>query len=287
MHPATLTTVSTRAGRAMTVRRWPGEGRPLVLLHGLMDSSEGWSWLAEHSDRPCIAVDLPGFGGSDRAPQPRVGTFADHVADVLDALDVAGCSLIGHSLGGAVAAEVAERSARVASLALLAPIGFGPVRLAEAFTLPLVRDVATLALPVVFANPLLITAAYAAFVAHGRPPERDLVKRLTRRGGCVPAAVRDATMAIAEAGRGPDALFRRALRFGGPVDAVWGAADALVDPAHAKALVTALPDAVVQVWEGMGHHPQRERPERLAGFLDAHVARADEAAAGALDREAA
>jgi pimeloyl-ACP methyl ester carboxylesterase len=175
-----------------------------------------------------------------------------------------------------VAAEVAERSDRVASLALLAPIGFGPVRLAEAFTLPVVRDVATLALPLVFANPLLLTAAYAAFVANGRPPERELVHRLVRRGGCAPAAVRDATIAIAEAGRAPDALFRRALRFAGPVDALWGAADALVDPAHARVLSAALPAAKVHVWSGMGHHPQRERPRELEQLITAHAARADE-----------
>jgi pyruvate dehydrogenase E2 component (dihydrolipoamide acetyltransferase) len=276
MRAATVTTVPTRDGRLVAVRRWAGRGRPLVLLHGLLDSSEGWTWLAERSPRPCIAIDLPGFGGSERAAHPRVGAFADVVADALDALAITRCSLVGHSLGGAVAAEVAERSDRVASLALLAPIGFGPVRLAEAFTLPVVRDVATLALPLVFANPLLLTAAYAAFVANGRPPERDLVERLVKRGGCAPAAVRDATIAIAEAGRGPNALFRRPLAFAGPVDALWGTADALVDPGHARALRRALPGAEVHVWHGMGHHPQRERPQELEDLLAAHAARADE-----------
>ena len=267
MPAATVTTVPTRDGRVVSLRRWPGTGRPLVLLHGLLDSSEGWTWLAEHSPRPCVAIDLPGFGGSDRAPEPRVAAFAADVADALDALEITRCSLIGHSLGGAVAAEVAERSDRVASLALLAPIGFGAVRLAEAFTLPVVRDVATLALPLVFANPLLLTAAYAAFVANGRPPERELVQRLVLRGGCAPAAVRDATIAIADAGRCADALFRRRLTFAGPVDALWGDADVLVDPSHAQALRRALPDAAVHVWSGMGHHPQRERPRELTELL--------------------
>ncbi len=113
MHAATVTTVPTRDGRLVTVRRWAGTGRPLVLLHGLLDSSEGWAWLAERSPRPCVAIDLPGFGGSDRARHPRIAAFADDVSDALDALEIARCSLIGHSLGGAVAAEVAERSDRV------------------------------------------------------------------------------------------------------------------------------------------------------------------------------
>jgi pimeloyl-ACP methyl ester carboxylesterase len=276
MRTASITTVPTRQGRALTVRHWPGEGRPLVLLHGLMDSSEGWTWLAEASAHPCIAIDLPGFGGSDRATSPRVTAFAEDIVDVLAALSIEHCTLIGHSLGGAVAAEVAERCERIASLALLAPVGFGAVRLAEAFTLPVVRDVATLALPMVFANPLLITAAYAAFVANGRLPERELIERLIRRGGCAPAAVRDATMAIAHAGRAPDALFRRRLSFAGPVDALWGKADALVDHSHSDALRAALPQAAVEVWEGMGHHPQRERPRDLEHFLARHTVRVDD-----------
>ena len=56
----------------------------------------------------------------------------------LDELGVTDCTLVGHSLGGAVAAAVAERSSAVHSLALIAPVGFGPIRLAEAFTLPVV-----------------------------------------------------------------------------------------------------------------------------------------------------
>jgi pimeloyl-ACP methyl ester carboxylesterase len=162
-------------------------------------------------------------------------------------------------LGGAVAAEVAERSERSPRWPS-SPDRLRCGRLAEAFTLPVVRDVATLALPLVFANPLLLTAAYAAFVANGRPPERELVQRLVLRGGCAPAAVRDATVAIAEAGRSPDALFRRRLRFTGPVDALWGDADVLVDPAHAQALRRALPDAAVHVWSGWATIPSASAP---------------------------
>jgi pimeloyl-ACP methyl ester carboxylesterase len=99
--------------------------------------------------------------------------------------------------------------------------------------------------------------------------------------------VRDATVAIAEAGRGPDALFRRRLAFTGPVDALWGEADALVDPAHAQALRRALPDATVHVWSGMGHHPQRERPRELTELLTDHAARVDAASPTSRARRAA
>src|SRR5437016_8151762 len=72
--------VRLEQGRRLRVRSWPGEGRPLVLLHGLLDDSEGWSSLAMDTRRPCIAVDLPGFDGSDLPLRPRISAYADDVA---------------------------------------------------------------------------------------------------------------------------------------------------------------------------------------------------------------
>src|SRR3954462_14653722 len=101
--PATFQ-VSLHASRRMTVRAWPGEGEPLVLLHGLLDSSEGWESLVARTERPCVAIDLPGFGGSDLPERPRIDSYARDVAAALDRLALRDCTLVGHSLGGAVAA---------------------------------------------------------------------------------------------------------------------------------------------------------------------------------------
>jgi pimeloyl-ACP methyl ester carboxylesterase len=82
--------------------------------------------------------------------------------------------------------------------------------------------------------------------------------------------------AIAAAGRSSRGFHRRGIGFHGPVAALWGEHDALVPPAHVDALRAALPHAHVEVWPGMGHHPQRERPRQLAHFLRLHdAARAD------------
>ena len=61
-------------GRRIRARCWPGHGRPLVLIHGLLDDSEGWARLARDTHRPCHAIDLPGFGGSDLPTRPRIST---------------------------------------------------------------------------------------------------------------------------------------------------------------------------------------------------------------------
>jgi pyruvate dehydrogenase E2 component (dihydrolipoamide acetyltransferase) len=270
-----VTEVGIGSGRHLRVRRWEGEGRPLVLLHGLLDDSEGWLRLATDTSRPCIAIDLPGFGGSDLPRMPRIGSYAADVVAGLEAMDVGECVLVGHSLGGAVASAVCSRTDAVASLALLAPAGYGRIRLSEVMTLPGVSHVAERALPLALLNPLVCTAAYSTFVAHGSLPSRDLVDRLRRRALKSGPGVRAAVEAIAHAGRDPRGFTRREIEFAGPVAALWGQHDALVSRSHIRALRTALPQAHVEVWEGMGHHPQRERPRQLAQFIEQHAARAD------------
>lgn len=267
--------VDIGGGRRLRVRRWDGEGRPLVLLHGLLDDSEGWEQLATDSPRPAIAIDLPGFGGSSQPQLPRIGSYAADVVRGLKALDVQECVLVGHSLGGAVAAAVASRAPSVDALALLAPAGFGRIRLAEFTALPGVVDVAERALPLALLNPLVCTAAYSTFVAHGRLPSRDLVDRLRRRAWRSGPGVRAAVEAISHAGRDPRGPVHRKLEFDGPVAVLWGEGDALVPRSHIRALRQALPQAHVEVWPGMGHHPQRERPHQLARFVEEHAARAE------------
>jgi pimeloyl-ACP methyl ester carboxylesterase len=259
------------SGRRVRVRCWTGTGRPLVLLHGLFDDSEGWAEVARDTHRPCYAVDLPGFGASSLPSRPRVSAYAEAIVEALDHLDVDGCTLVGHSLGGAVATAVAERSDKVWALALLAPAGFGHIRIAEAVSLPIVKNITEAALPLALVNPLTVTAAYATFVAHRRLPSKDLMDRVRRRAFSSGPGVRMAVEAIAAAGRSSRGFTGRQVAFHGPVAALWGEHDALVSPDHLPGLLKALPQAHAEVWPGMGHHPQRERPADLAEFIEAHA----------------
>jgi pimeloyl-ACP methyl ester carboxylesterase len=260
-------------GRRLRVRRWPGEGRPLVLLHGLLDDSEGWTSLAMDTKRPCFAIDLPGFGGSDLPLYPRTSAYADDVAAGLKRLGIDECTLVGHSLGGAVATAVAERTQHAHSLVLIAPAGYGHIRLAEWFALPGVRDVAQMMLPLALVSPLLVTAGYTTLVANGRLPSRDLTERLRHRAFQSSPGVRAAVQAVSAAGRSQRGFHNRQVAFEGPVAALWGARDALVPLAHAKAVGRALPQTHLEIWPRMGHHPQRERPAQLARCIEIHAAR--------------
>jgi pimeloyl-ACP methyl ester carboxylesterase len=157
---------------------------------------------------------------------------------------------------------------RVGSLVLLAPVGFGRIHMAEAVSLPGVRSIVQTALPFALSSRLAVTGAYLTMVSNGLLPEREIVDRVTERGGRLVAGAREGTRAAAEAGRCPDAFHRRGIAYDGPVYAIWGQGDRLVPASHRAGVQAALPQTHVAVWSGMGHHPIRERFEELIATIE-------------------
>lgn len=256
-------------GRVLCARRWRGAGdETLVLLHGLLDSSEGWTRLCEQLRCPRVAFDLPGFGYSDAPLEGSIAGYARDVAEGIEALGLKRFTIVGHSLGGAVATALAERMPeRVAGLVLLAPAGFGRIQLAEAVSIPGVRNVVQAALPLALSSGLAVTLGYMTWVTNGSTPDRGLVERVTSRGKYLVHGAREGTRAVVDAGRSRRAFHRRRLDYSGPVFAVWGERDRLVPPAHRHGLLRAFPHAQIELWPGMGHHPARERLEDLVALV--------------------
>src|SRR3954470_1995152 len=162
MRLATVTDVQLPSERSVRVREYPGSGTPVVLLHGLLDSSEGWHEVAARSERHCFAVDLPGFGGSTCPPYERIASYARDVARALDGLGLERYFLIGHSFGGAVATALAEqRPDHVSALVLVAPAGYGRIGLAELASKPGIGHGFQAALPLALGNPVAMGAIYS------------------------------------------------------------------------------------------------------------------------------
>jgi len=243
--------------------------------------------LATALRRPCFAIDLPGFGDSDGPTRNRISAHAEDVHVALAALDVHDFTLVGHSLGGAVATGLAERLRDdVAALVLIAPAGFGRIHLAEAIQLPGVRTVVRQALPLALTNPVTAFAVYMAVVGNGHLPDPELAERLRKNAYRWAPGARCANEAITVSGLSRRAFYRRRLQYAGPVLALWGDRDRLVPLAHRDGVMMALPQAQVSVWKNMGHHPQRERPRELARFVEAacNQARSTERATGRTSR---
>jgi pyruvate dehydrogenase E2 component (dihydrolipoamide acetyltransferase) len=109
---------------------------PVVLVHGYGGDKNSWLFvqqpLADEGHR-AIALDLPGHGASGKdVGDGSLSMLADTVVGILDALGISQAHLVGHSLGGAVAAVAAHTAPdKVASLTLLAPAGYTPEADAE------------------------------------------------------------------------------------------------------------------------------------------------------------
>lgn len=100
-----------------------GDGPPVVLLHGVLAHRGVFGRLADRlaAERRVINVDLRGHGASGPAEDYEIGSFSDDLERLLDALDLPAVTLLGWSMGGAIAIDFALRfPARVRQLVLVA-----------------------------------------------------------------------------------------------------------------------------------------------------------------------
>lgn len=250
--------------------RGPGDGGvPAVLLHGFAGDRQTWVGLevALSTRHRTIAFDLPGHGRAiDRADVGNAGVQAEAVVASLDALGVDRFHLVGHSMGGAVATIVALRLAeasRVASLALLAPGGFGAEIDAD-----LLRRFA------VATEVEEIAALMARFFGPAGMPHLDrVVHRIAevRRDPRVTANLSRVAEAILHGDRQKRFDLDRLGDLAHPIRLVWGEADAVLPIAQASGVPG---NVAVHRLPGVGHMPQFEVPRLVARLIAETIASA-------------
>lgn len=268
-------TVPTRRYTISTMEA--GQGTPVLAVHGLGGTKGSFlPTLAALAGRfRVIAMDLPGFGDSDKpvgAPyDPRF--FARAVVDLLDALDLDRAHLIGNSLGGRVALEVGLRDPeRVRRLALLAPSLAWRRNRPLAPLLRLVRP--ELGLVQLAPRPVvegivhrLIPGAADGWTAAG--VDEFLRAYLTPAGrAAFYAAARHIYL---EEPHGDEGFWTRLRTLGPESLFVWGRRDRLVPLAFARHVTEALPDAR-HVELDCGHVPQVELPRRTHAAVSRFLA---------------
>ncbi len=235
------------------------EGRdPIVLLHGFAGDRQTWIGLevALSNRRRTIAFDLPGHGAAVRWPRlGHAGVQAEEVVASLDRLGIDRFHLLGHSMGGAVATIVALRlaaSARVASLTLLAPGGFGGE-----------IDAALLRRFAVATDADDIARLMAGFFGPAGVPHGDRVARRIaeiRRAPEVTAALAAVAEAILAGGHQKRFDLERLAELAHPIRLIWGDADRVLPIAQAAGV----PGIVgVHRLAGVGHMPHLEAPRAV------------------------
>jgi pimeloyl-ACP methyl ester carboxylesterase len=252
-----------------------GSGPPLVLLHALGSSRRVWDpvvpALSEHFD--VVAVDLPGFGDSaplptDTEPSPEV--LAATVADLLGDLGVRAAHVVGNSLGGWVALELAERRPP-ASVTLLSPAGLWRGR-TPLYCRASLRATGWLSRHAAGVLDRLVEHPIGRILVlgqtHGRPVRRtpDQARATIRAAGYAPGfqATLQATLPRRYVSRTP---------IHAPMTVAFGGRDVLLLPWQSRHLDELPADVVVRRLPGCGHIPMADDPAAVVALIDASTHR--------------
>ena len=252
----------------LTFRRSTGRGKPVVLLHGLMDSSESWDPFALSLSRPTLAFDLPGFGESDVAGDD-LDLWAHMFASALDELGVESAQVLGHSLGGALAKKLADVApGLVRRLLLIAPAGFGRLPLAQILGRPEVEFLLGRTAPEAMRFRPLLNLAYRGFFSHSSDLPEELRERLVESRETMVPGVRQGMHVLRRLSIDP---FSES-DYDGPVDALLGRHDHMVPLKQTtKGILRVFPKAEITEVDGIGHHPQVEKPDFTLRWIAAET----------------
>jgi pimeloyl-ACP methyl ester carboxylesterase len=235
-----------------------GTGRPLLLLHG---AGGGSHWLPFMSDlaarHDVIAPEHPGFGGSDTPDWlDNISDLANFYLDFLDQLDLTGVDLVGHSLGGWIAAELAVRNtSRLASLTLVCSAGIHVPGVPQVDTFlsndeTRIRDMFQ---DQKFADDMIKRAS---------APELEDVNLRNRT----------TTARLIWQPRGYDPHLHKWLhRIDVPTLLLWGGNDKLFPKEYATAFQKLIPGSSVTIIPDCGHIPQVERRADFVAALEAFL----------------
>jgi pimeloyl-ACP methyl ester carboxylesterase len=256
--------------------RVAGKGPLLLLVHGMAGNSLTWRYVmpALAKQFRVLAPDLLGQGQSDK---PRgeysLGAHANTLRDLLDALGHKRATVIGQSLGGGVAMqfayqfpELCERLVLVDSgglgrevtlyLRMLTVPGFEYVF--PFFCTPRLRDarnlVATWLSRAGFQSTPASREIWRSYASLADADSRQAFFR----------SLRDVVDLSGQAVSALSRLYRAAQL---PTLIVWGAQDPFIPARHAVAAHKAIPGSRLEIFDGVGHYPHCEAPERFIAVL--------------------
>ncbi|UAJ09657.1 alpha/beta hydrolase [Polymorphobacter megasporae] len=252
------------------------DGVPLVLLHGSNASLHTWEpWVARLGDRfRIISFDLPAHGLTGPAPdgQYSQSAYAKVLAAVVANRRLTRFVLAGNSMGGGVAARyAADHPDRIAGLILvdasgaLYPEGARDTPLALRIArAPIIRDIASSITP-----RSLIAASFAGAVSNKAvmtPAMIDRYWELLRYPG-------NRAATLDRFAQGYSSVSPADLaRIDAPVLILWGRDDRFIPVASAAYFAANLPQSRTIIYDGIGHLPMEEMPDRSAADVGGFIA---------------
>ena len=257
MNAPQSTTISIRGCNIGLIR--VGSGRPLLVLHGASGPGTWLGCLPELAARHDVLLpEHPGFGSSDTpAWLDNVGDLANFYLDFLDQLDLNDVDLVGFSLGGWTAAELAVRNTnRLASLTLVSAAGIN------------VKDVERI-------DPFLLTDEQRVRAFFHDPKRAEEMVKLVLRPELEDVNFKNQTTTARLVWQPRDYdphLHKWLHRIDVPTHVIWGANDRLFPKEYALAYQRLIPGSKVTIIPECGHVPPIEQRAAfiaaLEGFLE-------------------
>jgi pimeloyl-ACP methyl ester carboxylesterase len=236
-----------------------GTGQAFLVLHGGAgpQSVAGFAQqLAEKGGRRAITPTHPGFGGTPRPDELNsVARLAALYVSLLDDLGLMDVTVIGNSVGGWIAAEMAlQQSRRISRLVLLDAVGI------EVEGHP-VADVTGLSLPEIQTLSFHDPAPFRVDLAAVPDAQRAI---LAANGAAL--AVYAGSPAMAD-----PTLLGRLSGIATPTLVLWGDSDQIVDPVYGRAYAAAIDGARFEVLPATGHMPQMENPDLVVQTFESYA----------------
>ncbi|NQW16910.1 MAG: alpha/beta hydrolase [Chloroflexi bacterium] len=246
-----------------------GSGDPLLYLHGIAGKQEG-DFIAElATSHRVIAPWIPGFGSSTGSEQ--IADFHDLIylyLDLLDELELRDLPVVGHSLGGMLAAELAAvQPERFSKVALIGSLGLwdqdNPVL--DFFTVP----------PAEFAEAMYTDQKSEAALAIATAPQSKLpeVDPETDEGKEIIDYYVERAKSMSTAAKylwpiPNKGLSKRLHRVTQPTLLIWGEGDGICPPVYAEYFAAALSNASSQIVPGAAHMVHVEKPGEVAAIIN-------------------
>jgi pimeloyl-ACP methyl ester carboxylesterase len=256
-----MTTLDIQKVGPFEVRVWAeGSGSPVVYMHGYERHPGGASFLTRLAqNHRVVAPEFPGYGKSTGFEEFQdIHDAALFYRSLIESLGLTDVTLIGHSLGGMIGAEVA----------IVAPHLVSKLILVDAFGI-WIDDQPSL-------DPFGAADAVAAAKWAGEAPEQPPTIFEPEPDDPHAAMLFEVqNQAVATKFMWPIAdrgLRRRAKYISQPTLVINGAQDGLVTPAYAEELASLIPNASTKIIDGAGHYPQIEQEDAFTEAVEGFIA---------------
>ena len=248
-----------------------GRGRPLLLIHGLGGSWRSWGPVlgALAAQREVIAIDLPGCGDTPPLPgKPTIAALADAVTGFLAEQGLTGVDAVGSSMGARLTLELARRGGVLGATVSLDPGGFWR-RWERAYfeasiklSIRLVRGLQPV-MPLITGSAAGRTVLFPQFSP--APWRLNPVVALAEMRSYAASPSFDAM--LDELAHGPPQAGAPRGALQAPATIVWGCQDRICLPRQARRAQRLFPDARLHWFDGCGHFPHWDLPERTARLI--------------------